>query len=201
MIIVPEVTSVLLLSFFFASRRRHTRCSRDWSSDVCSSDLSTARRAVDPNDANPLYAAILRGRGGDRRVSPPIHSTYGIWESHDGAATWTLLKAAPAVSLGATDLRLDPQNPSTIYASFWSDKIYKSTDAGATWTPIMSGLPTDADFAAGLTRFNLAISHPAGQSAVLYTGFDWVDTAGHHHAARLFKSTDQGASWVETRPG
>src|SRR2546422_7587931 len=26
-------------SFFFSSRRRHTRCSRDWSSDVCSSDL------------------------------------------------------------------------------------------------------------------------------------------------------------------
>src|SRR2546422_6567664 len=26
--------------FFFSSRRRHTRCSRDWSSDVCSSDLS-----------------------------------------------------------------------------------------------------------------------------------------------------------------
>src|SRR4030043_1298010 len=28
------------LVFFFSSRRRHTRCSRDWSSDVCSSDLS-----------------------------------------------------------------------------------------------------------------------------------------------------------------
>src|SRR3989449_8586840 len=27
------------LFFFFSSRRRHTRCSRDWSSDVCSSDL------------------------------------------------------------------------------------------------------------------------------------------------------------------
>src|SRR2546429_5535058 len=27
--------------FFFSSRRRHTRCSRDWSSDVCSSDLQT----------------------------------------------------------------------------------------------------------------------------------------------------------------
>src|SRR6266542_6386734 len=26
-------------SFFFSSRRRHTRCYRDWSSDVCSSDL------------------------------------------------------------------------------------------------------------------------------------------------------------------
>src|SRR6266550_397944 len=28
------------LLFFFSSRRRHTRCSRDWSSDVCSSDLA-----------------------------------------------------------------------------------------------------------------------------------------------------------------
>src|SRR6266550_5744806 len=27
--------------FFFSSRRRHTRCSRDWSSDVCSSDLGS----------------------------------------------------------------------------------------------------------------------------------------------------------------
>src|SRR5256884_5255123 len=31
-------------SFFFSSRRRHTRCSRDWSSDVCSSDLFDAAR-------------------------------------------------------------------------------------------------------------------------------------------------------------
>src|SRR5690554_7671811 len=28
-----------MLYFFFSSRRRHTRCGRDWSSDVCSSDL------------------------------------------------------------------------------------------------------------------------------------------------------------------
>src|SRR5687768_18066155 len=31
--------------FFFSSRRRHTRCSRDWSSDVCSSDLEDEGRA------------------------------------------------------------------------------------------------------------------------------------------------------------
>src|SRR5207245_4041516 len=29
----------ILYHFFFSSRRRHTRCYRDWSSDVCSSDL------------------------------------------------------------------------------------------------------------------------------------------------------------------
>src|SRR2546429_4813949 len=31
--------AMCLIFFFFSSRRRHTRCSRDWSSDVCSSDL------------------------------------------------------------------------------------------------------------------------------------------------------------------
>src|SRR2546429_7421311 len=31
------------MCFFFSSRRRHTRCSRDWSSDVCSSDLARIR--------------------------------------------------------------------------------------------------------------------------------------------------------------
>src|SRR5699024_11893790 len=30
---------VIILIFFFSSRRRHTRSKRDWSSDVCSSDL------------------------------------------------------------------------------------------------------------------------------------------------------------------
>src|SRR5215831_20605724 len=31
-----------LFSFFFSSRRRHTRCLSDWSSDECSSDLTIA---------------------------------------------------------------------------------------------------------------------------------------------------------------
>src|SRR6202453_2676969 len=37
---------VLPVVLFFSSRRRHTRCRRDWSSDVCSSDLNSARRAT-----------------------------------------------------------------------------------------------------------------------------------------------------------
>src|SRR2546429_4036147 len=32
--------------FFFSSRRRHTRCSRDWSSDVCSSDILFFKQLV-----------------------------------------------------------------------------------------------------------------------------------------------------------
>src|SRR5439155_5165425 len=37
---VRAPTSRCSLFFFFSSRRRHTRWPRDWSSDVCSSDLS-----------------------------------------------------------------------------------------------------------------------------------------------------------------
>src|SRR6266498_5480364 len=33
------------MMFFFSSRRRHTRCGRDWSSDVCSSDLGYEKGA------------------------------------------------------------------------------------------------------------------------------------------------------------
>src|SRR3989337_3543900 len=38
------VASLFLL--FFSSRRRHTRCYRDWSSDVCSSDLRSSSRST-----------------------------------------------------------------------------------------------------------------------------------------------------------
>src|SRR6266550_3921276 len=46
------------LFFFFSSRRRHTRCSRDWSSDVCSSDLldDGAPGAQRPVEAHPGVA-------------------------------------------------------------------------------------------------------------------------------------------------
>src|SRR5690606_39957829 len=45
------------LCFFFSSRRRHTRFSRDWSSDVCSSDLGD-RKDVLLLDVTPLSLGI-----------------------------------------------------------------------------------------------------------------------------------------------
>src|SRR5690606_17896392 len=53
--------------FFFSSRRRHTRFSRDWSSDVCSSDLSTIlgkKIGVSVGSINHLYLlAVLESLG------------------------------------------------------------------------------------------------------------------------------------------
>src|SRR3989442_9785610 len=38
--VVLPGNQIFSIAFFFSSRRRHTRCGRDWSSDVCSSDLA-----------------------------------------------------------------------------------------------------------------------------------------------------------------
>src|SRR5436309_11647869 len=46
--------------FFFSSRRRHTRFSRDWSSDVCSSDLSTLGACDDVRAPRALAALAAR---------------------------------------------------------------------------------------------------------------------------------------------
>src|SRR5437899_9713979 len=81
----------LMIVFFFSSRRRHTRCLSDWSSDVCSSDLSVAdpiaylfacvkhcaldwqrsrRRQVrrEEQAARPEVDAMFVGRSEERRV-------------------------------------------------------------------------------------------------------------------------------------
>src|SRR5215472_4154772 len=42
--------------FFFSSRRRHTRCLRDWSSDVCSSDLDDLLHIESPPMPHPNLA-------------------------------------------------------------------------------------------------------------------------------------------------
>src|SRR5256884_411223 len=47
--------------FFFSSRRRHTRCSRDWSSDVCSSDLGEKVRDVGPATVMRESIEIIKG--------------------------------------------------------------------------------------------------------------------------------------------
>src|SRR5204863_1156112 len=46
-------------SFFFSSRRRHTRSLRDWSSDVCSSDLDSIAAINDPAAIGLVHVLIV----------------------------------------------------------------------------------------------------------------------------------------------
>src|SRR2546422_7996237 len=74
--------------FFFSSRRRHTRCSRDWSSDVCSSDLalqgaqlvivpsaSPARGTGMDEEGIRLPASVVRWE----RILRGIADEHGVW--------------------------------------------------------------------------------------------------------------------------
>src|SRR2546429_9137296 len=56
--------------FFFSSRRRHTRCSRDWSSDVCSSDLIVLSRQLGAAGHYPAIDVLQSGS----RLAPRLCS-------------------------------------------------------------------------------------------------------------------------------
>src|SRR5256886_16959217 len=63
--------------FFFSSRRRHTRFDCDWSSDVCSSDLTFSKAwglagcRVGYAAGSPYVIGVLRAAGGPYSVAAP----------------------------------------------------------------------------------------------------------------------------------
>src|SRR5437868_7985713 len=67
---------VLSFSFFFSSRRRHTRSKRDWSSDVCSSDLELLGEDGTPVATvdSSTFARKHGGFGGRMSDTPVPHT-------------------------------------------------------------------------------------------------------------------------------
>jgi uncharacterized repeat protein (TIGR01451 family) len=157
--------------------------------------------AVDPKNPRHLYASTLRGRGGNHRTTHPSDEPYGVWESHDAGAHWTLRKGTTDEIHGATDLVMDPRNAKILWASFWGDGIYRSTNGGKTWHSALGDLPK-GNFLEGGTRFSLGISHPAGaRNATVYTGFDYFDNSDTYHQAQVYKTTTDGDHWTATATG
>src|SRR5256884_2184894 len=89
---------------FLPSRRRHTRCSRDWSSDVCSSDLSASRLILE--QLLPLARAGLKAAGVD---ASDVDLYLGTLEERvrtgQTGAEWTLKSLASLGNQGTRDMR------------------------------------------------------------------------------------------------
>src|SRR4051794_41982516 len=60
--------------FFFSSRRRHTRWTGDWSSDVCSSDLSGGKvSAEDLGREVELFSPVVNDGPSEETLPPLVH--------------------------------------------------------------------------------------------------------------------------------
>src|SRR5256885_6085131 len=68
--------SVLILLFFFSSRRRHTRLQGDWSSDVCSSDLELQFDIGSTDDSLERMVELFARLGDVYRVFVPARGSY-----------------------------------------------------------------------------------------------------------------------------
>ena len=158
---------------------------------------------ADPKNANTLYAGTgFYTTGG------------GIYKTTDGGTTWSAANSGfPAGSVMTLALAIDPENPNTLYSvmgvPLWSNyqlsmlqspalpgAVFKSTDAGASWTEISSGLDrlsfdtvnSDGDY--GPLPVGLAVDPANSGTVYLGTNGDGV-----------FKSKDGGGTWNGANTG
>jgi photosystem II stability/assembly factor-like uncharacterized protein len=143
--------------------------------------------AVSPADANTVYAAA----GGN--------SVHGLYRSRDGGKSWANI-TDPGIGLGAaTDVVIDPDNASVIYTGIVNGAsgsgasnggIYKSTDGGDSWTPMV--LPLPMNFTIG--SFIALRMAPSDPDYVYATVFDANNSKSNPELQR-FSTTNGGASW------
>ena len=141
--------------------------------------------AIDPQNSTTLYAARESG---------------GVLKSTDGGASWNAVNSGligplpgmcvfdpqnpacqnlPTQPARVAYLAIDPQNSNTVYAATGYGGVFKTTDGGAKWSAVNSGIPIQS----GIPILSVTIDPQ--NSRTLYAA-----TIGD-----LFKSSDGGASW------
>jgi photosystem II stability/assembly factor-like uncharacterized protein len=163
---------------------------KSWSSAMLPKSQHIGRIVIDPRDPNIVYVAALGplwAAGGER----------GLYKTTDGGKTWTNTKEISKYT-GFTDIAMDPSNPDVLYASSLERErreygflpagpesgIYKTIDAGKTWTQLKQGLPTG-----DIGRIGLSVckSRPTTVYAIVHA---------KPPANGLYRSDDAGATWT-----
>lgn len=146
---------------------------------------------VDPRDKERVFVAVLGHPYGP-------NPTRGLYRTLDGGKTWRKV-LGPDDDTGASQVVLDPENPEIVYCSLWAARqapwengawqgpecgLYKSTDGGETWKPVMHGMPSIAQ---GLGRIGIAIA-PSDPDRIYAT----VDA---DQGGGVYRSDDGATTW------
>jgi photosystem II stability/assembly factor-like uncharacterized protein len=154
---------------------------------------------VDPTNPNRLFVAALGHPYGP-------NAQRGVFRSTDGGRSFDKVLYKDEYT-SANEVRIDPSNPNTVYATLWQQQstfyeyaafgpdstwpgsggIYKSTDDGTTWTQLTNGLPP-------VLEANIAIA--PSNPRVIYTMIASVNPAGGSGPVSFYKSSDGGATWT-----
>ncbi len=139
--------------------------------------------------------AAVAGVDGDTSTYYLGAASGGIWKSTDGARTWApIFDSQPVQAIGA--LRVAPSDPRVVWAGTgeaWAirdadvmgDGVYKSTDAGATWTNM--GLRESG-------RIGRILIHPINPNIVFVCVLGRA--TGPQDERGVYRTTDGGATWT-----
>src|SRR3984885_577749 len=155
--------------------------------------------AVDPHDANRVYAAVLGHPYGPS-------AQRGVYRSVDGGATWSKVLDR-GENIGSSFIRIDPFDSNTLYAGFWharsgpwEDKtmyngpnggLFKSTDGGDHWRALKDGLPE------GLSQLDVGVAPSARGRlyATVATSSNPEAQGGAAPSVGIYRSDDAGEHW------
>jgi len=138
--------------------------------DVYPQFHTLGRVVIDPGDPSTLYVADAGGEG-----CPGCYEG-ALWKSTDGGESWADV-APDLLDPYFSALAIDPETPSTLYLGV-KDRVFKSLDAGATWTGVtLPGFP-DGE------RVEELVVDPRDPDVVYACA--WL---------ALYKSFDGGATW------
>jgi len=150
-------------------------------------------RFMGPAVGNRISAVV--GVPGDPQVYYAGAASGGVWKSTDGGASFEpIFDDMPVAAIGA--LAIAPSDPNIVWAGTgeaWAirdvdmmgDGVYRSTDAGATWTHM--GLPETG-------RIGRVVVHPTNLDIVYVCALG--RTTGPQQERGVFKTTDGGRSWT-----
>jgi len=152
------------------------------------------RVQVHPTDSDIIFVAAAGAQFS-------ADTSRGVYRSTDGGSSWEKVLFI-SDSTSAIDLRINPQNPDTVYAAMWerlrsptrrkaggpTSGIYRSTDMGTSWTELTNGLPS------GRNKGRIGIAICQNSPNVLYASY--TDSIGYLLA--VYKTTDNGNSWAQT---